>query len=165
MTFVVISDTHGRRDRVEKVLSMHQRRDGVLFLGDVQRDVLDVRDAISVKGNCDGLCFGDADNERMLCFDGVRILMMHGHTHGVKSGAERAIAYALSKGADVLLYGHTHTREERYYPAGSEIGSIVSEKPIYVFNPGSLGSPRDGAPSFGLLQIKNGSVLLSHGTV
>ncbi|MBE6577954.1 MAG: YfcE family phosphodiesterase [Ruminococcaceae bacterium] len=166
MTFVVISDTHGRVDRIESVLSKNTMRDGVLFLGDCLCDVLDVRDAISVRGNCDGLVFSDgADTERMLCFDGVRILMMHGHTHSIKSGTDRAIAYALSKGADVLLYGHTHAREERYYPSGSEIAGVKSERPIYVFNPGSLGVPRDGRPSFGILQIKNGSVLLSHGTV
>ena len=166
MTFVVLSDTHGRCDRIEKVLSMNKTRDGVLFLGDRLCDVIDVDDAISVRGNCDGISFFGAEpDERMLCFDGVRILMMHGHTHAVKSGTDRAIAYALSRGADVLLYGHTHVREERYYPAGSEIGSLKTEKPIYVFNPGSLATPSDGRPSFGILQIKNSSVLLSHGTV
>jgi putative phosphoesterase len=166
MTFVVLSDTHGRDDKIGEVLSMHRERDGVLMLGDCVRDMMSVRDAISVRGNCDGLAFCDGiPTEQMLCFDGVRILMMHGHTHSVKSGTERAIAYALSRGADVLLYGHTHVREERYYPEGSEILGNKTEKPIYVFNPGSLATPSDGKPSFGLLQIKNGSVLLSHGTV
>ena len=162
MTFVVLSDTHGRADRVASVLSRNTQRDAVLFLGDCLRDVMDVSDAISVKGNCDGLLFG-GESEQMLCFDGVRILMMHGHTHSVKSGTDRAVLYALSKGADVLLYGHTHLPEEKYYPAGSNISGTLTDKPIYVFNPGCLGAPNDTHPSFGLLQIKNGSVLLSHG--
>ena len=166
MTLVVLSDTHGRSDRVEQVLSMHKSCDGVLFLGDCLRDVIGVRGVISVRGNCDGSLMSDGTpTEQMMCFDGVRILVMHGHTHSVKSGTDRAIAYALAKGADVLVYGHTHVPDERYYPAGSEIAGEITERPIYVFNPGSLGAPHDGRPSFGVIQIKNGAVLLSHGQV
>jgi putative phosphoesterase len=163
MTLVVISDTHGRADRVREVLSRNKRCDAVLFAGDGIRDVADVEGVIAVKGNCDGFFFGDgADTEVMLTLDGVRILMMHGHTHGVKSGTDRAVAYAISRGADILVYGHTHLPQAKYYPLGSEICGERTERPIYVFNPGSLGSYE---ASFGIIEIKNGSVLLSHGTV
>ncbi len=160
MKLVVISDSHGRADRVGRVMDMHRDYDALLFLGDGLYDVCDVAGAVCVRGNCDYMVREGTDNERMLCFDGARILMMHGHTHSVKSGDGRAIHYAISKGADLLLYGHTHVRKERYVPQGTVIDGQATARPIYVFNPGSLGSFE---ASYGLVQIKNGSILLSHG--
>ena len=93
-------------------------------------------------------------------------MMMHGHTHSVALGIENAIRYAAQRGADVLLYGHTHIPEERYLPAGTAVGGITLEKPMYVFNPGSLGNPReDGIPRFGLMQIRAGQIAFSHGNL
>lgn len=173
MTILVISDTHGRKNRISDVLLLHKKYDALLFLGDGLRDFEYIQDDLcgfaAVKGNCDGFSFFSAEEsaptERMLCLDGVKILMMHGHSHSVKSGTDRAAAYALARGADVLLYGHTHIAENTYYPIGSNIGGAVTERPLYVFNPGSLGEPRYGAPSYGVLEIRNGSVLLSHGNI
>ena len=34
---------------------------------------------------------------------------------------------------------------------------------MYLFNPGSLGHPREGVPSFGLLMLDGKNVLFSHG--
>ena len=168
MTLVVISDSHGKRQRVTDVLERHGRCEAVLFLGDGLGDVEAVSGLAAVRGNCDGLCFlwgADVPMERTLCFGEYKILMMHGHSHGVKSGVERAAAYAAAKGADILLYGHTHVRQEKYFPQGSEIGDVVLDKPLWVFNPGSLGQPSDGTPSYGIIEIRDGNVLFSHGTV
>ena len=172
MTVLVLSDTHGRRGRIEDVLSLHSRYDYLLFLGDGLRDIegvsVTVNGLCAVRGNCDVFSLGalcDEPTERVLCLDGVKILMMHGHTHSVKSGMERAAAYAYSRGADILLYGHTHVEDNTYFPEGSHIGGVVTERPMYVFNPGSLGEPRYGKPSYGVMEIRKGSVLLSHGTL
>ena len=60
MTVLVFSDTHGRRDRVEELLSHHRRADAVLFLGDGIRDLPyetcteGGRLFAGVRGNCDG---------------------------------------------------------------------------------------------------------------
>ncbi len=91
--------------------------------------------------------------------------MMHGHEHGVKSGIERAAAYAAQRGADVLLFGHTHEPMEKYFPVGTRLGEVTLEKPLYVFNPGSLGLPREGCATFGVIEIRRGQLLLSHGRV
>jgi predicted phosphodiesterase len=84
--------------------------------------------------------------------------MMHGHTHGVKAGTERACAYAAQIGADVLLYGHTHIQAQTWYQAGTSFGNQVLQKPLLVCNPGSL---FDG--NFGTLSIRNQGVLFGFG--
>ena len=160
MKLIVISDTHGRADAyIESILRLHRDCDAVLFLGDGVKDFLgmDVRNLFAVRGNCDVYCPDEVPTERLLTFDGVKILMMHGHTHSVKSGTSRLEAYARSRGADVVLYGHTHQRQERYCRGEDE------EKGIYLFNPGSLGEPRGNAPTYGIIEIKRGQLLLSFG--
>lgn len=165
MKILVISDSHGRSDRFREVTKMHADAEEILFLGDGVRDAYSACErAICVRGNCDvfGISDSDVPRERLLCLGGLRILMMHGHEKTVKSGYERALAYACDRGADILLFGHTHAPLEKYYAAGSVIEGRVLERPMYVFNPGSLGDVRS---SYGLIEIRNGSVLFSHGTV
>ena len=171
MKLLVLSDVHGRPDRAREAILRHKDADGVLFLGDGLRDVEQLSFAepnlmpISVRGNCDLFSASDAPVERMLAFGELRILMLHGYTpYDVKYGADAAIAYAARRGADVLLFGHTHRREERYLPAGSDLGGgILLERRMWVMNPGSLGKPADGVPSYGLLMIEKDRALLSHG--
>ncbi len=169
MRIVVISDTHGKSSRIDEVMARQNGYDMLLFLGDGLRDFFGKEHfgAICVRGNCDsffaeglGAC---VPAERMLDADGFKILMMHGHEWGVKASYERAAAHAVSMGADALLFGHTHKAMEKYYPAGSEFCGTASEKPLYIFNPGSLGCSREGKPTFGTIEIKNGQLLLSIG--
>jgi len=172
MTLLVVSDIHGGGYRLGELIDKHPRHDGFLFLGDGLRDLETEEHRINglaaVSGNCDLMSYfamkrGGVPEEFMLELDGFRILMMHGHTHGVKSGYERAIAYADRRGADILLCGHTHAPLETYYPAGTEFEGFSLSRPLYLFNPGSLGEPRGGAPSYGVMEIRNCSVLFSHG--
>ena len=170
MTLLALSDTHGRFDRLLEVASLHKSADAILFLGDGLRDLSTLPSELSqkicaVRGNCDVFSVGadDVPNERFLYFGDYRILMMHGHTHGVKADGMRALAYAASRGADVLVYGHTHTASERYFPEGYDAGGVILPKPIYVLNPGSLGSPRDGRPSYGLVDLSAGGIVTSIG--
>ena len=172
MKFVVLSDIHGRADLAERAASSHPDRDGVLFLGDGIRDLSDTltRGLFGgVRGNCDESSFTggsyELSEELFLNLGEYNVIMMHGHTKDVKSGLDRAILYASLRGADVLLYGHTHEPLEKYFPAGYEIGGKKLQKPLWVFNPGSLGASWSGSHSYGLLQIKKGQLLLSHGEI
>ena len=149
-------------------------RDGLLFLGDGIRDVSPVECAeggglfAAVRGNCDLLSSYEGyeyQDELFLNLGEYNVIMMHGHTKDVKSGLDRAILYASLRGADVLLYGHTHEPLEKYFPSGYEIGGKKLQKPLWVFNPGSLGASWSGSHSYGLLQIKKGQLLLSHGEI
>jgi predicted phosphodiesterase len=98
-----------------------------------------------------------------ICFDGIRLFFLHGHTRSVKNGMTRAVLAARSKDADVLLFGHTHVPTDTYIPEETGDDGNVIYKPLRIFNPGSLGASGDGAAHFGLIEIRNGSVLTSHG--
>ena len=174
MKLLVLSDVHERPDRARSAILRHKDADGVLFLGDGLRDVERLSfpqpnlSIISVRGNCDLFSVGnDIPTERMLGAGSIRVLMMHGHTpHDVKYGEDAAIAYAARRGADLLLFGHTHQRLERYLPEGSDLGGgILLDHPMWVMNPGSIGHPADGVPSYGIVMIEGDRVLLSHGQI
>ena len=178
MEVLVISDTHGRRHAIAGVLAqLHVRPSTVLFLGDGLRDLSVITGSdryedvsvFSVAGNCDGSILFPADEPevRTVILGNLRVVMMHGHTFDVKWGLDEAIAYAAGREADVLLFGHTHAPYEKTMPAGEQLrNGTVLKKPLLVANPGSLGEPRCGqSPSFGVLTVRGGAVLFSHGTL
>lgn len=172
MTLLVLSDSHGRVNKIESAFALNPNADAILFLGDGLRDIdraeILGKPIVAVRGNCDVFGFSSltsAPDEHMTSFGEYNVMLMHGHTFYVKETLSRAIAYAASKGADLLIYGHTHTRHDEYIPQGTEIGGAVLTKPLRVFNPGSIGSPRDGRYSFGLITIRGKDILTSHGEV
>ena len=58
---------------------------------------------------------------------------MHGHTAGVKHGTAALEAIASNRGADIVMYGHTHETDDRFIPG--EDGKM----PLRILNPGSIG--------------------------
>ena len=68
----------------------------------------------------------------------------------VKSGIQGAADYAIAKGADVLLFGHTHEAFDEQID-GSAGGSVR------CINPGAVGAWY-GA-SFALLEIRDGNLI------
>lgn len=173
MKLLVVSDIHGRYDRLMMLMKMHRNADALIFLGDGLRDLERANayasgmSVIAVKGNCDGISFWgiDAPEEHTQTFEGYKILMLHGHTRGVKSGMERAILAAVEQDADLLLFGHTHLPVEKYLPQGEGEGILSLPKPLRLFNPGSLGASGDGRGHFGLIEIRGKDILMSHGTL
>ena len=169
-SLLVLSDSHGRADRVRDIVEYCRDADRILFLGDGLRDlsVLDASDEaklLAVRGNCDGFSFlaDGLPEERFFPIGAYHILMMHGHTHDVKSGWERAAAYAASRGADLLVYGHTHKAELHYLPAGTVVGEVVLDRPLHVFNPGSIGASYGGAATFGRVDLRADGIVCSCG--
>ena len=176
MTVPIISDSHGCGTKfryvLEKLRAINEEPAEVIFLGDGARNFLmcapDGIKIYAVLGNCDDTSVFGSDIydkegnivpfERIEDIGGIRILMMHGHRYGVKVELSRAIVRAESVGADLLLFGHTHIPIEKTLPAGSEMNGVRLSKKLHVFNPGAL---QDG--NFGLLTVKNGEILLSHG--
>ena len=166
MEYLVLSDSHGRADRIDLVLERQLRApDAILFLGDGLHDlrVLEYQDLCvrCVRGNCDFTAAFEGlgvPEHALLEVGAYRILMMHGHTHGVKGGMERACAFAAQMGADVLLYGHTHRAHQQWLEAGEQFGTQVLQKPLLVCNPGSL---LEG--SFGTLHVGNDGMLFGFG--
>lgn len=166
MDIVVASDTHGKAARLAEVMR-RTNADILLFLGDGLRDLCVVDAAVTVRavrGNCDWYSMADAPELRLEVFGGCRILMMHGHRYGVKSGLDAALAVAAQNEADVLLYGHTHLPFEKTFPVGTLLpdGGAL-KKPLLVVCPGSLGDPARGEASFATLTVRENGVLAGFG--
>ncbi len=152
MKIVVMSDSHGRVGDLIDIGFAHKNADAFLFLGDGWRDfedfksVFDTKECVSVKGNCDLGC--DENEQRIVIFGGKKILMAHGHTHGVKYSIEGMVAAAKREGCDIMLYGHTHTAHEEYRDG------------LYILNPGSVGRPSSGKKSYGVIEIVNSGIVI-----
>lgn len=165
MNLLVLSDSHGRGDLVREVIARQTDLSALLFLGDGLRDLPDDLPVPlrAVRGNCDVFSMFDLDpvpDERVEIFAGQRILMLHGHTRGVKSGQMRAVGAGLEAEAEIVCFGHTHEPLERRIPAGEVLFGRTLARPLYLFNPGSL---REG--SFGVIVLRPEGILLSHGTI
>lgn len=157
MQLLVFSDSHGKWERMKEMVA-RCRAEVVLFLGDGLRDFEALADAVpqgtmllAVRGNCDGLSDG-MPAERIFALEGIRILMLHGHTRSVKSGTEALEAHAVGQNIDLILYGHTHMSDDRY------LLSQGAAKPIHIFNPGSIGGAL-GTATFGTVEIRGGQLL------
>lgn len=154
MRIIVISDTHGNAGALQNVV-FDRRRDADLFihLGDGLREAEEVvrmypeKKFLLVPGNCD---FGSVlPREGETEARGKRVYYTHGDLFGVKYGLGRMIAQARLAHADVALYGHTHVPYTSY------------EDGLYIMNPGSLGHPRDGGPTYGVIDITDAGIVLN----
>ena len=155
MDILILSDSHGCYALAKKALELNPDVDAVIFLGDGARDMERLQSEgchvpmYIVRGNCDLASF--EPEETMEAFDGHLVFFCHGHHYGVKYTLEDYAQHVKSVGAEIGLFGHTHlpTLEQR---AG-----------VTLFNPGSIGAPRFGAPSYGLMKLKDdGTVEFEH---
>ena len=143
---LVISDTHGRTNYLEKILTQVKPIDQLLHLGDVGNDV----DYIEVIAECP-CCFISGNNdfystlprERLIKLNQVPIFMTHGHNYYVNSRKDYVRSAAAQRGARIALFGHTH------------VPYLEEDETILVANPGSLSLPRqaDHCPTYLLLYI------------
>lgn len=162
MKCLVFSDTHGRIGVVRQAMRMHPDCEVVFFLGDGVDDIEAIAMTrpdvafIAVRGNCDRTTVfrsGELKKVESISLLGNKIVLTHGDLYGAKSGLGGLISLAKSEGADILLFGHTHTPCELYV--------TEYERPFYLFNPGSA-SGRDA--TYGVIDLhENTYPLLSHG--
>lgn len=148
MKYLVVSDTHGFTSRLLDIVDRHPDIDRLLFLGDGYTDFSALSAhaphliTVGVKGNCDPhLC--PLPPLRILEVEKRRILLLHGHNHGVKTSLLSLKYAAKEMGADIVLFGHTHA----FYR--EEIDGM------YFFNPGSLSAAPD---RYAILDITENSV-------
>ncbi len=167
MELLIFSDSHGKNDGMQEAVDRQVGRvDAVIFLGDGLRDVdrlwTDGATLFSVRGNCDWFSDASTETEQTVCFEGHRLFFTHGHLYGVKGRVGGLVARAAELDADIVLFGHTHTPYSEVIPAGSVIAGRSLPRPMYLFNPGSIGS---ADTSFGTLSLQSNVVLFSHGTI
>ena len=177
MTYLILSDSHGRPDRIEEAVR-RVRPDGILFAGDGLRDLARAElpalaqgyPLWAVSGNCDWLTtplvindtLVEPEPEELILLEGIRVLLIHGHRYGVKGGLGSAVARAVQRDADLLIYGHTHLPVELHLRPDDRRADLSVTKPLTLFNPGSLG---DRDASFGTLTLRDGQMLLGHGNL
>ena len=132
MKVLIISDTHGYNGNFYKVLKLH-KPDMLIHCGDLEGTEDEIRERAGcpvkmVCGNND--FFSDLPAEEEFEIAGFRCFLTHGHRYRVSVGPERILDEARSRGANVVIYGHTHKPE------------VTLEGGIYAVNPGSLSYPR-----------------------
>ena len=169
MKLLIASDIHGAAAwcaRLLNALDTHQP-DRIVLLGDLlyhgprndlpadyaPKQVISMLNGIAehivaVRGNCeaevdqmvlDFPCMADyaliADPST-----GHDLFLTHGHVYG--PGLHGSIDNLPKlRAGDTLVYGHTHVKVNEEAPNG-----------IRLFNPGSVGIPKDGTHSYGLYQ-------------
>ena len=147
MKLLVLSDTHGRIERILRLLPFLSGLDGIVHLGDYLKDGKELARASGlpvhqVGGNCDGVTVRE-EALHVLETPFGRILLTHGHLHGVKTSPARLVYQAQEMNCVAVLYGHTHV------PFYGEWDGIR------LLNPGSISFPRhDSAPSYALLTLE-----------
>lgn len=147
MKILIVSDTHGREYTLEKALKKTGPIDQLIHLGDVEGGEERIRmlagnaPAAIIAGNNDFFC--DLPNERIFTIGGHRIFMTHGHGYFVHSGTLYLKREARKKGADIVMFGHTH---KPYMEEDNE---------LLVLNPGSLSLPRQEGhrPTYIVMEI------------
>ena len=161
MKILVFSDSHGKPDRLEAAIR-RVPADAAIHLGDGARDFETARERLgadfdrrmrffSVRGNCD-LGPEGLPLESEIVLGGLRFLILHGHTRRVKYGTKDLEDYARARGVDAVLYGHTHSADDRLLPGGP------GKQPLRIFNPGSIGGSLYLSPHFGILEIRDGTL-------
>lgn len=141
---LVVSDSHGDRRTLSRILQRHRDANAVFHLGDGYADVValqDEYDMLAVAGNCDGFSC-DAPPERELVLGGKRFFAVHGHRFEVKHSLLRLSLAAQQRQADIALFGHTHA------PLIEQVDGIC------LVNPGSV---RDGG-RYALIDLQDGRI-------
>ncbi len=128
-TILVIADSHGNIQGVEKLLPKIAENDFIIHLGDGAGDMRGVRSLYPDKvyacaGNCDFFSPLPLDGE--LEAEQVKIYYCHGHRYGVKKELELLAQEAKRRGCEIALYGHTHKADI----------SVIDG--VTLINPGSM---------------------------
>lgn len=171
MKLVIASDIHGAADACARLMSAIETEgpDRVVLLGDLlyhgprndlpadyaPKRVIEMLNSIAdrviaVRGNCeaevDQMVLGFpcmADHNVLLDeASGMTLFLTHGHVYG--PGYHNSVDRwpALPEGS-AIVYGHTHVK----------VSEKNDEHGAWVFNPGSVGIPKDGTASYGVYEV------------
>ena len=146
MKIVVFSDSHGDFGALSRVLDAKPGVEMFLHCGDGADEASDLQNLHPekivrfVRGNCDWTA--GVKLEELMTVAGKRILVTHGHVHGVKQGLDKLVSHASELGADIACFGHTHL------PLHTKVGDL------HLVNPGSVGNPSRGSkPTYAIVKI------------
>lgn len=135
MKLLLISDTHGQTKRLKQTIQRHEKEvDLILHAGDSELEDQNpiFQKITSVAGNCD-FPSEQKPKERVIEKEGEIIFLSHGHQAQVNFGLLSLDLLAAEKGAQIVVYGHTHVPFVQY---DENIDRLI-------INPGSLEFPRN----------------------
>lgn len=146
MKVLIVSDTHRHNDNYIKVLERVAPVDMVVHCGDIEGSEYLIAESAGcpvqmVVGNND--FFSDLAREKEFNIGKYKVWLTHGHTYYVSMGNESIKREAKERGADIVMYGHTHR------PVVDIDGDIIA------VNPGSLTYPRQEGkrPSYIIMDL------------
>ena len=171
MKLLIASDIHGAAKWCEKLIRAieDEKPDRVVLLGDLlyhgprndlppdydPRRVIELLSSINpypiaVRGNCDAevdqmvLPFPIMDTYTVLRDAGAGHDLFFTHGHVLGPGIHNSINNLpeLNDG-DCFIYGHTHIKVAKTIP-------YAENRTIQIFNPGSVGIPKDSTNSYGI---------------
>lgn len=137
MKILLVSDTHGNDEILEKLHNQHPDCDLYLHAGDSQSNPYAIRPFIAIKGNC------DYDVNFLPC---LQLGTPYGNLYMQHYPYFKDEIINNSK-IKIFIHGHTHQR--RFERVGD----------VYFINPGSTTYPRDPyGPSYCILKIDTNGV-------
>jgi putative phosphoesterase len=147
MKILIVSDTHRKNDVFLTLIKKLKPLDLMIHCGDAEgSEYLFSRAAECrtqfVSGNND--FFSSLPQEVFLTLGQYKVWVTHGHNYGVNLGNEKVKREGKARGAQVVIYGHTHK------PCID-----TSDPCVIAVNPGSLAYPRqeNHRPSYILMEI------------
>lgn len=154
MKILIVSDTHGNQERMKEIIQKEKPFEVLVHAGDMEDSIGGVLGYTDysiriVSGNCDyGYGYPKEDFFRL---GDKKVLLTHGYLcRGIHfnplNGIEPLADYARYRGADILIYGHTH------------IPDIREMDGLMIINPGSLSLPRqeNHKKSYAVFTIEEG---------
>lgn len=145
MQILVLSDSHGHGELIDRVIRKYSDIKHIFFLGDTVRDIEDFvyeypdKKLQIVSGNCDFI--NGYPSYDIVRLEDTDILYCHGHGFDVKSSLTRLVEFSENVGAKLSLYGHTH------------IPSVEFINGITLVNPGSIARGRNSKNTFAIVDV------------
>ena len=103
---IVTSDSHCDTYALKEIAKIHPDAIAYLHAGDSQDYEVNLYPFVTVKGNND--FFLKAEKEEVFWIEEYKIMVAHGHTYNVSLGVDMLVDEALSRGVNIVMYGHTH---------------------------------------------------------
>ena len=135
MKILIVSDTHGRNSGIEETIEREKPFARIIHLGDAEG----YEDYIEELAGC-------PLEEKTLLIGDLNIFITHGHYYCVNAGCDGIRREGIRRGADIVMFGHTH------------MPLIREEGKLTLINPGSLSYPRQPGrkPSYIVMETAQG---------
>ena len=140
---VVVSDSHGTSQLVNKIEQWNKDADLFIHCGDLEDDPALFDHWIFARGNNDFFPAVNMKDQQIIKVGEHRLMVVHSHRCSYMNRENELVRMAQQNECDIVCFGHTHC---------SMIKRIHG---VLLINPGSTWSPRDGKePSYAILTLQ-----------